>query len=84
MKKGGRRNIQLVKLFHWSGAFKAKASGRESREKKERVRGAKCGKHEDAGRKSGSRAVGDQQRDGLTWLCQTSVITKHPKLHTLI
>lgn len=66
-----------------SGAFKAIASGRES-EEKERVSGAKCGKHEDAGRKAGSRAVGDQQRDGLTWLCQTSVITKHPKLHTLI
>lgn len=41
---------------------------------------AKCGKHEDAG----YEAMGDQERDGLTWLCQTSVITKHPKLHTLI
>lgn len=69
-------------LADWSGAFKATASGRENG--KERVRRAKCGKHEDAGRKAGSRAVGDQQRDGLTWLCQTSVITKHPKLHTLI
>lgn len=47
-----------------SGAFKARASGRESG--KERVRRAKCGKHEDAGRKAGRRAVGDQQRDGLT------------------
>lgn len=60
----------------WSGAFNAAASGREA--------AAKCGKHEDAGRAAGGEAVGDQQRGSLTWLCQTSVITKHSKLHTLI
>lgn len=72
----------------WTGAFKAMASvwqGREGeREAGKRVRNAKCGKHEDVGRKAVHQAAGDQERDGLTWLCQTSVITKHPKLHTLI
>lgn len=45
------------------------------------MRRAKSGKHKDAGRKSG---CGEKERAALTWLCQTSIITKHPKLHTLI
>lgn len=74
----------VCECFNAVACRRKPGEGKKKQKIKGRALGAKCEKHEDAGRKASGGAVGDQQRGGLTWLCQTSVITKHSKLHTLI